>query len=164
MDRLRVRVAGRQLERGDLRLLVLSVLKRPMHGYQIMCQLRDHSHGDYMPSTGALYPQLRSLEEEGLIRCGDMGGKKTYGVTKRGEEYLKKNDKLVKQTMKRFTEFWGENDLGSIVSEINQIVGVLMSGTKTALESGKQEDIGKIEKSKEILRKTEKELRELWGR
>jgi len=151
------------LERGDLRLLMLGMLKKPMHGYQIMRRFKEYSKGDYMPSTGALYPQLRSLEEEGLIRCDENNGKKTYAVTKEGEEYLKRNEKMVRQTMKRFTEFWSENDLGILVGRMESISKTLMNGAASALESGNGQDLKKIERSKSLLAKTEEELRDIWA-
>ncbi len=159
---LRLKRSG-SLERGDLRLLVLSMLKEPMHGYQIMCQFREHSHGDYKPSTGALYPQLRGLEEEGFIKIEEVHGKKTYAITKSGEEYLKRNEKLVKQTAKRFKEFWGENDMNALVSRMESIAKTLMEGSSKALETGDQKDSKKIERSKEILAKTEEELKKVWA-
>jgi len=145
-----------------LRLLMLGMLKKPMHGYQIMCRFKECSKGDYMPSTGALYPQLRSLEEEGLIRCSEINGKKTYAVTKEGEEYLSKNEKLVRQTMTRFIEFWSENDLGILVSRMESISKTLMAGAAGALESGSGQDLKKIERSKEILARAEEELKGIW--
>lgn len=150
------------LERGDLRILVLNMVKKPMHGYQIMCRFKEYSHGDYIPSTGALYPQLRSLEEEGLIRQEDTDGRKNYVITKVGEEYINKNDKLVKQTMKRFTEFLDESDVGVLIERMRSIAKILMDGGAKALESGKGGDSKKIEKSKEILAKAESDLKEVW--
>jgi DNA-binding PadR family transcriptional regulator len=159
---LKLKRNPRPLERGDLRILVLNILQKPMHGYQIMCEFKAHSHGDYKPSTGALYPQLRSLEEEGLIRCDESEGRKNYAVTKAGEEYLKRNGKLVKETMERFSEFWGGNDMGEMVGRMESIARVLMEGSSKALESGSEGDAKRIERSKEVLLKAERELKGIW--
>lgn len=162
MPVFKINGVGARLERGDLRLLVLDLLRRPMHGYQILCELRAQSKGGYNPSTGALYPQLKSLEEEGLIKIEDREGKKVYIVTKSGEEYLKKNKKLVLETNKRFAEFWNKNEIDSLVGNIRDLARVIMDGTVKAIDSGDPKAEKKLAESKEILKGAERELRSLW--
>jgi DNA-binding PadR family transcriptional regulator len=153
---------GTPLERGDLRLLILNLLKKRMHGYQIMSEFEDQSKGCYKPSTGALYPQLRGLEEEGFVKCEEGNGKKDYVITKKGEEYLERNKKLANDAMKRFHNFWNDNNLGFLIERITSISKILMVGTATALESGKPEESKKIAESKRILDKAEEDLRAVW--
>lgn len=150
------------LERGDLRLLVLAMLKEPMHGYEIISRLKESSGGRYRPSTGALYPQLRGLEEAGLVKCEETDGRKNYVLTKKGEEYLNKNGKLVGDAKQRFRDFWRENDLGKLVEQIAGISKILMAGSARALESGMPRDKKRIDESKRILSKAEGELKSIW--
>ena len=150
------------LERGDLRLLVLDTLKRPMHGYQIICTLRERSAGDYTPSCGALYPQLQSLEEEALVSFEEENGKKVYTLTKKGEDYIKRNKKLVDETKSRFAEFWTTTDYDVVVQTWESIANIWAGGVNDALTSNDPRDLEKIDKSKKLFTKTEKELKEIW--
>jgi len=55
------------LSRGYLRAcLLLLVAEGPVHGYELLGQLRDL--GLPRPDAGAVYRTLRSLDEEGLVR------------------------------------------------------------------------------------------------
>jgi DNA-binding PadR family transcriptional regulator len=150
------------LERGDLRLLVLNMLKEPMHGYQIMCRMKEQSGGEYKPSTGALYPQLHGLEEEGLVICEEKNGKKVYTVTKKGENYLTANKDLVKESMRRFSEFWTTNDLDVLVESMQRIAHTLMRGAGDVLEGNDNAGLKKLEESKKALAEFEKELNSIW--
>ena len=57
-----------ELSRGDLPLLVLTVLEEgPAHGYAIARAIEQLSHGALTAREGSLYPALRGLEQEGWI-------------------------------------------------------------------------------------------------
>jgi DNA-binding PadR family transcriptional regulator len=65
---------------------VLQLLnEEPMHGYQIMSEIRDRSGGVWKPSPGSVYPTLQQLEDEGLIASDDSGGKKVFHLTEAGQ-------------------------------------------------------------------------------
>ncbi len=71
--------------RGDVRLAILQVLvEQPMHGYQIMQELTEHTKGVWRPSPGSIYPSLQQLEDEGLIRADRQDGKNVYSLTDEG--------------------------------------------------------------------------------
>jgi PadR family transcriptional regulator, regulatory protein PadR len=59
------------LLRGSLNLLVLKILsRRPrLHGYAIMCAIRDTSGEVLSAEEGSLYPALHRMEEAGWIRA-----------------------------------------------------------------------------------------------
>lgn len=81
---------SRQARRGDMRLIVLNVLKeRPMHGYEIIRHLEAKSHGMWRPSAGSIYPTLQLLEEEDLIKGRDDDGKRIYELTDTGQAEAK---------------------------------------------------------------------------
>ena len=74
-------------QRGDVAPLLLRLLQeKPMHGYEIISTLEERSHGLWRPSPGSVYPTLQMLEEEGLLRSAEEGGRKIYHLTKDGEE------------------------------------------------------------------------------
>jgi PadR family transcriptional regulator, regulatory protein PadR len=60
----------KELNAGTASLVLLSVLNRseePMYGYQIAKMLEESGPEIPMMKQGALYPVLRSLEENGLL-------------------------------------------------------------------------------------------------
>lgn len=77
---------GPAVRRGDVRAAILAVLAdRPMHGYQIMQELRQLSGGAWAPSAGSVYPTLQQLEDEGLVRGVDQDGRRVFTLTDEGE-------------------------------------------------------------------------------
>lgn len=74
-----------KVSRGDVRSAILHLLaEEPMHGYQIMSELRERTDGIWQPSPGSIYPTLNQLEDEGLVRAEERDGKKVYALTDDG--------------------------------------------------------------------------------
>ncbi|HKT56978.1 MAG TPA: PadR family transcriptional regulator [Microbacterium sp.] len=74
-----------RMSRGDVRAAVLALLaEQPMHGYQIISEIEQRSHGSWKPSAGSVYPTLQMLADEGLITAEESGGRKTYSLTESG--------------------------------------------------------------------------------
>jgi PadR family transcriptional regulator, regulatory protein PadR len=72
--------------------LLLQLLKKPAHGYELMEAL-GAAADEPVPDPGTLYRTLRSLEEDGLVRSawetGDSGpARRVYELTDQGIEYL----------------------------------------------------------------------------
>ena len=83
---------GRKLASGDLQLLVLALLaEKPRHGYEIIKELEERSHGFYAPSPGMVYPALTYLEEIGHATVETEGSKKRYHITDEGRAYLEQH-------------------------------------------------------------------------
>ncbi len=77
---------GPAVRRGDVRSAILGVLAdRPMHGYQIMQELRERSGGAWAPSAGSVYPTLQQLEDEGLVRGVEQDGRRVFTLTDQGQ-------------------------------------------------------------------------------
>jgi len=71
--------------RGDVRLAVLGLLaEEPMHGYQLIREVAERSHGSWRISPGSVYPMLSQLEDEGLVTSDDSGGRRAYDLTAAG--------------------------------------------------------------------------------
>ena len=84
---------GRDLLRGSLDLMVLSVLAdEPRYGYSIQRTIRDASRERVQIEAGTLYPILHRLEAEKLIRSrwDDSTGRrrKWYELTAAGRKRL----------------------------------------------------------------------------
>ena len=84
----------KELLKGSTESLILSLLSRsPMHGYQIIKELRERSGEFFRLGEGTIYPALHKLEKEGLIR-GEWqttpGGRerKFYHITEKGRKAL----------------------------------------------------------------------------
>lgn len=83
------RGAGRRARRGEVRGAVLHLLaQEPKNGYQLMQDIAEATNGEWTPSSGAIYPALAQLEDEGLIRAAFVEGRKAFDLTDAGREAL----------------------------------------------------------------------------
>lgn len=79
------RVGRGRRRRGDVRSAALFLIaEEPRNGYQIIEELAARTGGHWRPSSGAVYPALAQLEDEGLIEAFDNEGRKAYRLTEAG--------------------------------------------------------------------------------
>lgn len=98
----------KELNAGTSSLVLLAVLNRsgePLYGYQIAKMLEESGPDIPMMKQGALYPVLRSLEENGLLESmvePSVSGppRRYYKITKDGRTALEEWAELWKQTKK----------------------------------------------------------------
>ncbi|UTP39486.1 PadR family transcriptional regulator [Phenylobacterium sp. LH3H17] len=97
---------GRILDHGDLRFVILALLKeKPSHGYELIRALEERTGGAYRPSPGVIYPTLSLLEDEGFVRqTGGDGGRKAYEITPEGDTALEQNRAAVDAVFARLDE------------------------------------------------------------
>lgn len=97
---------GRILDHGDLRFVILALLKeKPSHGYELIRALEERTGGAYRPSPGVIYPTLSLLEDEGFVRqTGGDGGRKAYEITPEGDKALEQNRAAVDAVFARLDE------------------------------------------------------------
>lgn len=77
--------AGQRRGRGDVRTAALILLlERPMHGYEMIQEIKSRSGDAWSPSPGAIYPTIQLLSDEGLITSEDRDGKKVSTLTEEG--------------------------------------------------------------------------------
>lgn len=83
-----------ELRRGTLILLVLSQMKEPTYGYNLVKKLNDR---DIPMDANTLYPLMRRLEGQGLLKSqwdtGEGKPRKYYQITPEGLEVLEKTKK-----------------------------------------------------------------------
>lgn len=87
--------AGRRGRRpkGDVRLAALLLIaEEPRNGYQIIEELAARTSGAWRPSSGAVYPALAQLEDEGLIQAFESDGRKSFRLTDDGQRTVDAND------------------------------------------------------------------------
>jgi DNA-binding PadR family transcriptional regulator len=81
--------AAPKVKKGDVRAAALALLAEgPRNGYQIIQEIAERSHGIWRPSPGSVYPALQQLEDEGLIRANEDGGRRTYHLTDGGRAHV----------------------------------------------------------------------------
>ncbi|RLF77470.1 PadR family transcriptional regulator [Thermococci archaeon] len=99
----------KELRAGLYSYIVLSLLKNngEMHGYSIRKEFEKISDGKIVPSEGALYDLLKSLERYKLIEgfWAEVGGRprKYYRITPLGMEVFKELENeigLINRTLK----------------------------------------------------------------
>ena len=113
-------------ESGDMKYVILKLLReKPRHGYEIMKELEEQSHGCYSPSPGTVYPTLQWLEDEGLVRSREAEGKKVYEISDAGRKFLDEHKDVVEGIFDRVAETV-EEALGGSMADINQGVARLM--------------------------------------
>jgi DNA-binding PadR family transcriptional regulator len=78
---------GGPIRRGEIRPLILAaLLKKPMHGYEVIQELEAQSNGRWRPSAGSVYPTLQQLADEGLVTSEEVDGRRTYTLTDAGRK------------------------------------------------------------------------------
>ena len=76
---------GVRMGRGDVRAAVLALLAEgPMHGYQMIREIEERTHGAWKPSAGSVYPTLQMLADEGLVTTEMAHDRKVYSLTEDG--------------------------------------------------------------------------------
>ncbi len=84
------------LVQGTLHMLILKTLAlEPMHGYGIGVRLEQISKGVFRVNAGSLFPALRRLERDGVIKGGwrvteNNRRAKYYTLTTHGRDKLKR--------------------------------------------------------------------------
>src|SRR5581483_2942706 len=80
-------------------------------GYQLMKELAERSGGVYRASAGSVYPTLQQLEDEGLIRVKQQGGRKVHTLTPSGKKELERDPEAVRRIWERAEECedWGQS-------------------------------------------------------
>ncbi|NAZ25574.1 MULTISPECIES: PadR family transcriptional regulator [Thermofilum] len=77
--------------KNPLTLTILSLLRRrPMTGIEIIEEIEAMTLGFWKPSPGAVYPTLKLLEKNGLVRHEEKGWQKVYYLTDKGRLELEK--------------------------------------------------------------------------
>ena len=72
-----------------VRPAVLALLaEEPMHGYQLMQEIRRRTNERWRPSPGSVYPILQQLEDEGLVHTAETGGRRVAELTDAGREHV----------------------------------------------------------------------------
>ncbi len=123
---------GPRRGRGDVRTAaLLLLLERPMHGYEMILEIRERSGEAWSPSPGAIYPTIQLLSDEGLITTHDEDGKKVSSLTETGRV-------AAQELASTKTAPWDEasNDAGEGAPSLRHAIHHLMMATKQVAMAG----------------------------
>jgi DNA-binding PadR family transcriptional regulator len=147
----RGRGRGGRGRRGDVRAAVLLLLtERPMHGYELIQQIRERSDDVWRPSPGSIYPALSQLEDEGLVLIEKVAGRKTAKLTDAGTEYVEAN-------IDDLGDPWADvkQDVGAQAIDLRGLIGQLMGAAAQVAAAGTPEQ---ATKAAEVLTEARKAL------
>jgi len=124
--------------RGYMKVLVLDLLREPMHGYGIMAELEER-YGIKL-SPGTVYPILSYLRKRGLIEVVERGDRerKSYIITEKGLKYLEEHSEELEEVKKRMRAYrlfleLGGDELREAFKELFKSANELTEGQKEEL-------------------------------
>ena len=134
-------------QKGDLKYVILELIKdTPRHGYDIIRELEEQSHGMYKPSPGVIYPTLQMLGEMGYAVSTEQEGKKVYAITAAGREFLEKKNVAgdVRSQMKRRWSFKNIGKTVMVMKEYHALENLLHGAIRG-------QDADKLQRIRDIL-------------
>lgn len=134
-------------QKGDLKYVILDLIKdKPRHGYEIIRELGELSHGLYTPSPGAVYPTLQMLEEMGYATATEQDGKKVYTITEEGLKFLAERKDLADEVRSQMKHKWSFKNIGQmimIMKEYHALENLLGEGLRR-LDADKMQRIRQV--------------------
>ncbi len=149
---------GRIFDRGDLKYVILKLLlRKPMHGYEVMQALEERSRGWYAASAGSVYPVLQLLQDQGYVTSEELEGRRVYTITDAGREFLEKHSERVDDVMDRVSEFAGRFAGG----EMESVARSFMALARESFEQAKRvaDDPAAAARLRDILDRAAEEMR-----
>jgi DNA-binding PadR family transcriptional regulator len=140
---------GRQrAARGDVRLAILALLaEAPRHGYQLIQDIGERSHGAWTPSPGAVYPALSALQDEGLIDEEKVDGRRVFSLTEAGRGYVEARSEEIGAVFAGFSQEQAE--------EVEDLRHLMMGVGAAAMQVIAA---GEAEQARQILNRARREL------
>ena len=93
--------------KGLLRYYILhKIAQKPIHGYEIIQDIDSKTEGAWRPGAGSLYPILKKLVSEGLIKAepepSEEATRRVYHITPKGIESLAHAKEMFTNFQQRF--------------------------------------------------------------
>jgi DNA-binding PadR family transcriptional regulator len=130
-------------------LLVL-LDEEPRNGYGLMQEIERRSEGVWRPSPGSVYPALAQLEDEGLVRAVESGGRRLYELTEAGRKYVAEH----RDTL---AEPWAAvaNGMDTGVGELRSVARQVAAALMQVAYAGSP---GQVEEARRVLADTRRAL------
>lgn len=126
---------GPKARRGDVRTAILLLLaEEPRNGYQLMQEIEQRSGGAWRPSAGSVYPAIQQLEDEGLVRSEDDGGRTVLHLTDAGREHVDARDAEQPAPWEQMAEDVGD-EVRAMWGTFREIATALAQITQTGSEA-----------------------------
>jgi DNA-binding PadR family transcriptional regulator len=126
--------------KGNVRLAILALLRDgPRHGYQVIQDIAERSHGAWTPSAGSVYPTLSALQDEGLIDDEKQEGRRVFALTEQGAAYASEHAAEIDAVFDEFSE----HDRASVDDLRTLMVGVGAAAMQV-IASGRTADAQRI--------------------
>jgi DNA-binding PadR family transcriptional regulator len=142
---------GPRARRGDVRAALLVLLaEEPRNGYGLMQEIESRSGGVWRPSPGSVYPALQQLEDEGLVKAVDSGGRKQYELTDDGRAYVDEHRDTLAAP-------WDDvaGEMGSGVFELRSLASQVTAALMQVAFAGSE---AQVEEAKKVLADTRRAL------
>jgi DNA-binding PadR family transcriptional regulator len=146
---------GRRFEKGDLRYVILDVLRdQPRHGYDIIRAIGERFGGMYAPSPGTVYPTLQMLEDQGFVTPTQHDGKRVYTITEEGRKFLEERREHVDNIWSRggTAEANGE-ELRELFDTLGSVFGMLRRSARRIWD-----EPSKLSRIREVVQRAQREI------
>jgi DNA-binding PadR family transcriptional regulator len=138
---------GHRARRGDVRAALLVLLaEEPRNGYGLMQEIEQRSNGGWRPSPGSVYPALAQLEDEGLVRQTEAGGRRAYELTDEGRTYVTENAEELGTP-------WEEIAAGENVGELRSLIPGVAAAAMQVARAGSEAQVAEAAKALEETRR-----------
>lgn len=129
-------------ERSLLALYILHTLQeRPKSGYDLLKEIAETTGGTWAPSKGTIYPLLKQLEKEELIKgaATETRGKTLFSVTEKGLTTLATIREMGREHHRKMTQYknlifaimgGSEHSVKGLLFDIRAIVDEMPPGTE----------------------------------
>ena len=122
-----------------------TLTKKPKSGYEILSEIRQKCGNEWSPSKGTIYPLLKQLEQEQLIRIKNVGprSKNIFELSPKGRRLLLSMCKEKKELKERFSYF--RNLFADILGqEKMDIFNLILEIKETSLTKSKKGEVKRI--------------------
>jgi DNA-binding PadR family transcriptional regulator len=135
-----------RMERGALRFVLLDLLREgPRHGYEMIRELEERTHGQYAPSPGALYPTLQYLTDLGLVSAVQEAERRVYELAEAGRAEWEANKDRVDAFWARFASEApskaSQREVAFLQDAMEDLSRTVWSGLQEAIARGDHETL-----------------------
>lgn len=121
----RGRGTKRPLAHGDLRLLILNIIKTtPSHGYGLINEIKTLTSGFYEPSPGVIYPAVETLQDLGWVDIQPEKGKRVLHITEEGLAELTQQSEainLIEERLRKLSSHEQEVEADDLRGALRQL-------------------------------------------
>lgn len=138
--------------KGDVRTAILALLTEgPRHGYQLMQDIAERSHGAWRPSPGSVYPALSALQDEGLVDDEKVEGRRVFTLTESGQAHVRERADELAAVFDGYEP--GEDD--EELADVRVLIAGVAAAAVQSLTTGSP---AQAERARKILAQTRREL------